>query len=66
MSSGESSAGGAVCGSLIEDYSVCAEALRLDGQKVANNTMINHPALGGQKLFRAKLRGVLSDVGHLI
>jgi hypothetical protein len=46
-------------------YSVCAEALRLDGQNVANNTMINHPARGGQKLFRAKLRDVLSDIGRL-
>jgi len=46
-------------------YAVCAEALRLDGRNIANNTMINHPARGGQKLFRAKLRDVLSDIGRL-
>jgi hypothetical protein len=40
-------------------YSVCAEALRLDGHKVVNHTMINHPARGGQKLFRSKLADVL-------
>jgi hypothetical protein len=45
-------------------YSVCAEALRLDGHRVANHTMINHPARGGQKLFRAKLRDVLTDCGQ--
>jgi hypothetical protein len=44
-------------------YSVCAEALRLDGKNVANNAMINHPARGGQKLFRAKLKAVLSNLG---
>jgi hypothetical protein len=44
-------------------YSVCAEALRLDGKHVANSAMINHPARGGQKLFRAKLKAVLSNVG---
>ena len=43
-------------------YSVCAEALRLDGKNVANNAMINHPARGGQKLFRAKLKAVLSKL----
>lgn len=44
-------------------YSVCAEALRLDGKNVANNAMINHPARGGQKFFRAKLAVVLSNLG---
>ena len=37
-------------------YSVCAEALRLDGHRVANHAMINHPARGGQKLFRQSLQ----------
>src|SRR5271156_2471112 len=43
-------------------YSVCAEALRLDGHRVVNDTLIHHPARGGQKLFRAKLRDVLIDI----
>ena len=47
-------------------YSVCAEALRLDGHRVVNDTMIHHPARGGQKLFRAKLREVLTDCGETI
>ncbi len=41
-------------------YSVCAEALRLDGRNVVNSAMINHPARGGQRLFRSKLKAVLS------
>jgi hypothetical protein len=45
-------------------YSVCAEALRLDGHSVVNHSMINHPARGGQKLFRAKLEDVLTDCGE--
>jgi hypothetical protein len=36
-------------------YSVCAVALRKDGLRVLNDGMINHPARGGQKLFRRKL-----------
>jgi hypothetical protein len=40
-------------------YSVCAEALRLDCRNVANDAMINHPARGGQVLFRSKLEAVL-------
>ena len=47
-------------------YSVCAEALRLDGHRVVHHTMINHPARGGQKLFRGKLRDVLTDLGKTI
>jgi hypothetical protein len=43
-------------------YSVCAEALRLDGRNVANDAMINHPARGGQVLFRSKLETVLSKL----
>jgi hypothetical protein len=45
-------------------YSVCAEALRVDGHRVVHHSMINHPARGGQKLFRAKLRDVLTDGGQ--
>jgi hypothetical protein len=45
-------------------YSVCAEALRLDGHRVLNDSMIHHPARGGQKLFRAKLREVLTECGE--
>ena len=43
-------------------YSVCAEALRRDGRNVANDAMINHPARGGQVLFRSKLETVLSKL----
>jgi hypothetical protein len=45
-------------------YSVCVEALRLDGHRVVNDTMIHHPARGGQKLFRAKLREALIATGR--
>ena len=45
-------------------YSVCAEALRADGRWVVNDTMIHHPARGGQKLFRAELRKALIDAGR--
>jgi hypothetical protein len=45
-------------------YSVCAEALRADGHSVVNDNMIHHPARGGQKLFRAKLREVLTDIDY--
>jgi len=45
-------------------YSVCAEALRLDGRNVANDAMINHPARGGQVLFRSKLEAVLSKLAE--
>jgi hypothetical protein len=37
-------------------YQVCAEALRAAGVNVLNKAAINHPARGGQILFRAKLR----------
>jgi hypothetical protein len=47
-------------------YSVCAEALRADGHRVVNGTMIHHPARGGQKLFRAKLREVLIYAGRFV
>lgn len=43
-------------------YSVCADDLRLDGRNVRNNEMINHPARGGQTLFRSKLQTVLSSL----
>jgi hypothetical protein len=45
-------------------YSVCAEALRLDGHRILNDTMMNHPARGGQKLFRAQLADVLKECGE--
>jgi hypothetical protein len=45
-------------------YSVCADVLRLDGKNVANTAMINHPARGGQKVFRAKLKALLSNLGR--
>lgn len=44
-------------------YSVCSKPLRLDGRRVVNDTMIHHPARGGQKLFRARLREVLITAG---
>jgi len=40
-------------------YSVCADVLRPDGLRVLNEEMINHPARGGQELFRLKLGNVL-------
>jgi hypothetical protein len=45
-------------------YSVCAEALRLDGHRVVHDSMIQHPARGGQRLFRAKLREVMTGCGE--
>jgi hypothetical protein len=40
-------------------YDVCAEALRAEGMNVLTKAAINHPAHGGQILFRAKLRAAL-------
>lgn len=40
-------------------YDVCADALRTAGVNVLNKAAINHPARGGQALFRAKLRAAL-------
>ncbi|HEY4355850.1 MAG TPA: hypothetical protein VGN16_08895 [Acidobacteriaceae bacterium] len=40
-------------------YAVCADSLRQDGRHVLNASMIDHPARGGQVLFRQKLRAVL-------
>ena len=40
-------------------YSVCAEAIRNDGLGVLNEEMIDHPARGGQKLFRRKLGEII-------
>lgn len=40
-------------------YGVCADILRDDGRNVLNTTMINHPARGGQILFRSKLSAVM-------
>ena len=47
-------------------YFVCAEALRADGHRVLNDTMIHHPARGGQKLFRAELKELLINAGRLV
>ncbi len=43
-------------------YSVCAEALRVNGRNIANKAMIHHPARGNQKLFRSKLKTVLWEL----
>jgi hypothetical protein len=40
-------------------YSVCAAALRDDQVHILNDGMIDHPARGGQKRFRRKLRKVI-------
>jgi hypothetical protein len=40
-------------------YHVCADTLRAEGMNVLNKAAINHPARGGQVLFRAKLRAAL-------
>jgi hypothetical protein len=45
-------------------YSVCVEALSVDGRNVTNDAMINHPARGGQVLFRSKLGAVLSRLAE--
>jgi hypothetical protein len=42
-------------------YSVCLGPLLQEGFTVLNSEMINHPARGGQRLFRAKLSALLSD-----
>jgi hypothetical protein len=41
-------------------FRVCADALRGEGVNVLNEVAINHPARGGQILFRAKLRAALN------
>ncbi|QMV19905.1 hypothetical protein GOB94_15365 [Granulicella sp. 5B5] len=41
-------------------YDVCVEALRDEGLNVLNKAAINHPARGGQVLFRTKLRAALN------
>jgi hypothetical protein len=41
-------------------YDVCADALRDEGVNVLNKAAINHPARGGQILFRTKLRATLN------
>jgi hypothetical protein len=40
-------------------YSVCEVFLRREGFRILNEGMINHPARGGQRLFRRKLTAVL-------
>jgi hypothetical protein len=43
-------------------FAVCAEPLRQAGMNIAHTVMINHPARGGQVLFREKLRAVLKNL----
>jgi hypothetical protein len=40
-------------------YHVCAESLRTEAINVLNTELVNHPARGGQILFRMKLRRAL-------
>jgi hypothetical protein len=40
-------------------YAVCVAPLRHSGWKILNQSMINHPARGNQRLFRAKLTATL-------
>lgn len=44
-------------------HAVCFEALRSDGWKVLNESMVDHPARGGQVRFRAKLADALKKLG---
>jgi hypothetical protein len=43
-------------------FAVCAEPLRQAGIHVAHAAMINHPARGGQVLFRKKLGATLKNL----
>jgi hypothetical protein len=43
-------------------HHVCADALRGAGVTVLNKAAINHPARGGQVLFRAQLRAALNPL----
>lgn len=40
-------------------FAVCSGPLRLHGWKIVNDTMIKHPARGGQVHFRSRLRAAL-------
>ena len=41
-------------------FDVCADALRDEDVNVLNKVALNHPARGGQVLFRTKLRAALN------
>jgi hypothetical protein len=44
-------------------HEACFEPLKKEGYRVINKEMINHPARGGQLLFRKKLRETLNRIG---
>jgi hypothetical protein len=46
-------------------YEACFASLKEDGYHVVNEGMINHPARGGQLLFRKKLRETLKCVARM-
>ena len=46
-------------------YEACYKPLAEDGYRVVNQGMINHPARGGQLLFRKKLRETLNRVARM-
>jgi hypothetical protein len=45
-------------------HEVCFGPLKEEGYQVINGEMINHPARGGQLLFRKKLRDTLNRIGR--
>ena len=45
-------------------HEVCFGPLRDEGYNVINEEMINHPARGGQLLFRKKLRAALNHIAR--
>ena len=45
-------------------HEVCFGPLKEEGYQVINEEMINHPARGGQLLFRKKLRDTLNRIGR--
>jgi hypothetical protein len=45
-------------------HEACFGPLREEGYHVINEEMINHPARGGQLLFRKKLRDTLNRIGR--
>lgn len=46
-------------------HEACFEPLKEEGYHVVNQEMINHPARGGQVLFRKKLRETLTRVARM-
>jgi hypothetical protein len=46
-------------------YEACFEPLKEEGYHVVNQKMIDHPARGGQRLFRNKLRDTLKGVAQM-